>query len=71
MQAQGLQALVAVASSHFVLFLQEKQHILKLLSVAEPSALAGELTQEVEGTPTLRARTKVIECVAEMCRAQA
>jgi hypothetical protein len=31
MQAQGLQALVAVASSHFVLYLQEKSYLVKLL----------------------------------------
>ena len=44
---------------------------MKLLHIAEPNALAKELLEEVPGAPHLKTRTKVVECVAEMCRTQA
>lgn len=71
MQAQGLQALVAVASSHFVIYMQDQSQVLGLLELCAPQQVAQEASAAEEGRPALRARAKVAECLAEMCRAQA
>lgn len=45
--------------------------MLGLLALCNPEAVMAETKEGSEGRPALRARAKVAECLAEMCRAQA
>lgn len=51
--------------------MQEQSQVLGLLELCAPKEVAQEALAAEQGRPPLRARAKVVECIAEMCRAQA
>lgn len=62
---------MAVASSHFIIILQDESHLLKLIQLASPKAIVEEIKKEGDVTPKLKARAKIIECLTELCRTPA
>lgn len=56
MQAQALQALVSISSSHFVLYMQDGNNLKCILELCSPKQINEELTSSKEEVKQLAAR---------------
>lgn len=68
LQSQGLSALQTMASSHFVLFLQEKAQLQKLFTMWKPQTQPNPSSSEGETQTPIY--IKVLECVTNLCSQQ-
>lgn len=71
MQAIGLKALLMISTSHFILYMLEKDNLITILELCTPERIEFERKHDDRDIRTLAARQKVLECLSEMCRTQA
>lgn len=71
MQAIGLKALLMISTSHYILYMLEKDNLVTILNLCTPERIEFERKHEDKEIRTLAARQKVVECLSEMCRTHA